>query len=191
MILLQCAHGKHVELLEITRAHRAGIFSAWRIIECIGVHSLYRPDVHPGWNKFMFLADVLEVEADGAEVLYMDNDALALKSFRFQEALPKEYDIGGVMNVWSRINSGVLFIRNSPHVRNVIKRMLKVRSAAMADQDALHMFMPALKLKRLDAGWNQYNNTRGRSKDPFIKAWHGEGLEAAKRGIETIIHRAA
>lgn len=191
MILLQYAYGKHIQLIEKSRAHHAGIFSAWRIIERIGLHPLYRPDLHAGWHKFFWLAELLDAEPDGAEVLCMDADALGLKSFRFQEALPSGYDVGGVLNVWHRMNSGVLFWRNSPHVRNVLKRLLKVRSAAMADQDALHMFAPSLKVKHLSGDWNQYHNARKKSKDPFIRAWHGEGLEAAKRGIETIIHRAA
>ncbi|MFN9899217.1 MAG: hypothetical protein ACK55Z_10590 [bacterium] len=58
------------------------------------------------------------------------------------------------------------------------------RGRAVGEQTYLSAEMRKLRTVTLSRDWNKYRNAvGGGGDDPIIQAWHGEGVDGAKRGI--------
>jgi hypothetical protein len=89
-------------------------------------------------------------------------------------------------------NTGVTFWRNSEAVRRALKNAWASGRGAGGEQPWLNAAMTALKKRTLSKDWNKYQHAVGIGGEvPYIQAWHGEGVERAKRGILKHLYRTA
>lgn len=196
MIILQVAHGSHVDLVTLTHEyHRALLPDAEWCFVLNNLHPLYRRNMHGGWNKLLWLTELATLEPDGTEILCVDADILIRKPFAFADACTSEMDFAGVFNAYCMFNTGVTFWRNSEKVRQALRNAWasgRGGGGFGGEQPWLNQSLTALKKQTLSQDWNKYQHAVGPGgADPIIQAWHGEGVERAKREIIRHLHRAA
>jgi glycosyltransferase involved in cell wall biosynthesis/predicted O-methyltransferase YrrM len=185
-ILVQCASGDQVRLLELTRRRHEEYARAH------GMDYLCRcgprqSERHPCWDKIPL---ILEVLRDGKhdQIFWLDADTMIVDRTRdLRAALPADAWLGMVHHGEPPyFNNGVMYIRNTPMSRAFFEELWRTWPVpeGWLDNETL------IALLRRDAAkWpgvcllpDEWNSTihQNECRRPVVRAWHGYGDAAAR-----------
>jgi hypothetical protein len=187
-VLIQQASGLHAPMLELVASRHAGYcvrhgITYWPVLGAVQFSRT------PHWNKIVLIRHALDMGFD--TVAWLDADTLIVRDEEdFRTALhPDDGPIavarhpgGGDARLHEHWNTGVMFLRNTPEVREFFRAVWELGPLGEKPtyeqariNDLLAQF-PGL-VQRLDDRWNSTERVN-EAPEPVIKAWHGQGLGA-------------
>lgn len=191
-IVIQWAAGKHEKLLRLTEsAHRA-----YCLKHQLDYRALYGVEHqvesrHPFWTKVYLIREALGENYDF--VVWLDADALIVGDEDLRAAVSEGIGARWCVLDWEKIsplaynhfNCGVLYLRNSPAVRDFVRRWLDTSDEGhpWADQHVFNQITSGTEspdeglplVGALDAKWHSIHPHFEAEGLPFVVAWHGYG----------------
>lgn len=187
-VLVQQASGVHLQMLSLSYdLHNS--FAARHALTFCCVRGSVQFNRPPAWDKIRLIQMML---AAGSEfVVWLDADTLVVRpEIDVRTALRDGSPIGMCRNPlpWAdqpwHYNSGVIFVRNTADARwffDEVWRAGHVDHHPWQEQARINQLTQqhANLVQRLDDEWNCTNGVNS-TRDPIIRAWHGQGANAVK-----------
>jgi hypothetical protein len=187
-VLIQQASGFHAPMLELVASRHAAYCARHGITywPVLGEAQFSRT---PHWNKVVLIRHALDMGFD--TVAWLDADTLIVRDEEdFRTAIHPHggpialarHPPGGDGLLLEHWNTGVMFLRNTPQVREFFRAVWELGPFGENPtyeqariNDLLQQF-PTL-VQRLDDRWNSTEGVN-EAPNPIIKAWHGQGVGA-------------
>jgi hypothetical protein len=148
------------------------------------------------WEKLTFIKNFLETVEDGSLVVWEDSDSLNIGNEDLKNIIKNEDQIG-MVNIYHGLNgmepisnywnAGVIAIRNSSNIRNIINDWLN--SGEKTDEDAFSKSakLDEIKIASINPKWNVWKNTEHLVKNPQIVAFHGINVTLKAKVVKEYI----
>ena len=155
---------------------------------------------HPGWEKIAWLNEFLPTIEDGSFVVYADCDSIFLKDDLKStlDTLETNRGIGmvklrgglGGREIINWFNTGVIFLINSPKVRNYLLSIWNMNE--MNEEIAIKKESSSdSNICNLDPKWNCWSNNEKLVSSPSIKTFHGMKYDDKIKAIKDFLNTVA